>query len=114
MDRVDPQTAATVREFLARIADRYDIAEAILYGSRARGTHRPDSDADVAVLLRGAHQRFLAVKLDMADTAFDVLLETDVLVSPLPIWMDDWTHPENHAAPDLLRTIERHGIRIRA
>lgn len=114
MDRIDPQTAAAVREFLARIVDRYDVAEAILYGSRARGTHRPDSDADVAVLLRGEHQRLLAVKLDMADTAFDVLLEADVLVSPLPIRLDEWAHPENHATPALLRTIERQGIRFRA
>lgn len=53
MDRIDPHTAAAVREFLAHIGDRYDVAEAILYGSRARGTHSPDSDADVAVLLRG-------------------------------------------------------------
>jgi predicted nucleotidyltransferase len=38
------------------------MAGAIVYGSRARGTHRPDSDADVAVLLRGEHQRFLTAK----------------------------------------------------
>jgi len=45
----------------------------------ARGqTHRADSDADVAVLLRGAHQRFLPTKLAMADFAFDVLLETGI------------------------------------
>lgn len=50
----------------------------------------------------------------MADTAFDVLLETDVLVSPLPISIDEWAHPETHATPALLRTIERQGIRFRA
>ena len=114
MDRIDPATAEAVRHFLARIAGRYDVAGAILYGSRSRGTHRPDSDADVAVLLRGGHQRLLAVKLDMADTAFDVLLETDILVSPLPNWIDEWTHPGHHTNPALLRTIERQGIRLRA
>src|SRR5260363_277875 len=58
MNRIDPQTEAAVRRFLALIADRFDIAGAIVYGSRARGTHRPESDADVAVLLKGERQRF--------------------------------------------------------
>ncbi|WP_338861219.1 nucleotidyltransferase domain-containing protein [Mycetohabitans rhizoxinica] len=37
-------------------SDRYDVTDAILYGSRARRTHQADSDADVAVLLKGEHQ----------------------------------------------------------
>ncbi len=51
MNRLDGDTEAAVRRFLGLIADRYDTAGAIVFGSRARGTHRPDSDADVAVLL---------------------------------------------------------------
>ena len=67
---------------------------------------------DVAVLLRGEHRRLLSAKLDMADVAFDVLLETGILISPLPIWRDEWEHPENHANPALLRNIGRKGIRL--
>ncbi|MDR2154416.1 MAG: nucleotidyltransferase domain-containing protein [Burkholderiaceae bacterium] len=109
---LDRATEQAVRRFSALIANRYDMAEAIVYGSRARGTHRPDSDADVAVLLRGQQRRLLPAKLDMADVAFDVLLETGVLISPLPIWMDEWKHPENHPNPALLRHIDREGIRL--
>ena len=112
---LDRTTEEAVRRFLTLIASRYDMAAAIVYGSRARGTHRPDSDADVAVLLRGEHgehQRFLAAKLDMADVAFDVLLETGILISPLPIWLDEWEHPESYSNPALLRNIDREGIRL--
>ena len=109
---LDAGVVGAIRRFLALIADRYDVAEAVLYGSRARGTHRPDSDADLAVLLRGEHQRFLTTKLDMADVAFDVLLETGILISPIPLWLDEWEHPESHASPALLRNIEREGIRL--
>ncbi|MDO4683611.1 MAG: nucleotidyltransferase domain-containing protein [Lautropia sp.] len=112
MNRIDGDTEKAVHRFLARIGDRYDVADAIVYGSRARGTHRPDSDADLAVLLRGEHQRFLPAKLDMADDAFDVLLETGILISPLPIWLDEWEQPENHANPALLRNIARDGVRV--
>ena len=110
MHHTDPRTEDAVRRFLVGIADRYDLAGAILFGSRARGTHRPDSDADVAVLLRGQPGRFLTVKLDMADTAYDVSLETGILISPLPVWSDEWAHPETHANPDLLQAIKREGV----
>lgn len=112
MRHIDQDTEEAVRRFLTLIANRYDIAEAIIYGSRVRGTHRPDSDADVAVILRGEHQRFLTAKLEMADIAFDVMLETDIRISPLPIWLDEWEHPENYSNPALLRNINLEGVRL--
>lgn len=110
--RLDPETEAAVRRFLASIADRYEIAGAIVYGSRARGTHRPDSDADVAVLLKGEHRPTMETVMAMADVAFDVLLETEINVSPLPIWLDEWEHPETHPNPFLLANIAREGVRL--
>lgn len=112
MNHIDHDTEEAVRRFLALIADRYELAGAIVYGSRARGTHRPDSDADVAVLLRGEHQRVLRTALAMADVAFDVLLETGVNISPLPVWLDEWEHPENYSNPALLHNIAKEGVRL--
>ncbi|WP_029463239.1 nucleotidyltransferase domain-containing protein [Serpentinimonas barnesii] len=112
MSTIDSATEAAVRRFLALIAGRYDMAGAIVYGSRARGTHRPDSDADVAVLLRGPHQRPMSAKLDMADSAFDVMLETGILVSPLPVWIEEWENPLLHPNPTLLQRISQEGVRL--
>lgn len=111
-NRVDRDTEEAVRRFLALIADRYDMAGAIIYGSRVRGTHRPDSDADVAVLLKGEHQRVLPTTLAMADVAYDVLLETGINISPLPVWIDEWEHPETYSNPNLLHNIAREGVRM--
>jgi uncharacterized protein len=110
--RVDRDTEEAVRRFLRRIADRYDMVGAILYGSRARGTHRPDSDADVAVLLKGEHEKLLKTALAMSDVAYDVLLETGINISPLPIWLHEWERPETHSNPDLLHMIAREGVRL--
>jgi len=112
MNRIDRDTEAAVRRFLALIDSRYDMAGAIVYGSRARGTHRPDSDADVAVLLKGERQRALPTTLAMADAAYDVLLETGINISPLPVWLDQWERPETYANPVLLRNIAREGVRL--
>ncbi len=109
---LDFQTDSAVRQFLARIGDQFDVVGAIVYGSRARGTHRPDSDADLAVLLKGERQRFMTAKKAMADVAFDVMLDTGILVSPLPIWLDEWNVPDDYSNPALLKNIVKEGIKV--
>ena len=109
---IDVETIAAARSFLDRVASRYDFAGAILFGSRARKSHRPDSDADVAVILHGQPQKFVATKLEMADLAYDVLLETGIRIQPLPIWEEEWAHPENYSNPRLLANIDRDGVRL--
>src|SRR5438132_136021 len=111
-DDIDRHTADAVRTFTAKAADVYDLSGTILFGSRARREHRPDSDVDVAVLLRGEHGRFVDTKLALADLAYEVLLDTGVLIQPLPIWEDEWEHPERHPNPVLLRNIDRDGVRL--
>lgn len=107
---LEPALICAVREFAQRLAGRYPVQQVILFGSRARGTQRADSDADVAVLLRGVRGRFLDTKLDMVDIAYDVLLDTGIHIQPLPIWANEWEHPETHSNPRLLQNIEREGI----
>lgn len=81
-----PLTRQAAQAIVARVAAAYPVTQAILFGSRARGTERPDSDADVAVLLKG-HGHFLRTKMAMADMAYDVLLDTGIRIQPLPIWL---------------------------
>jgi uncharacterized protein len=96
-------------DFVRRVSTQFDVERAILFGSRARGTHRTDSDVDLAVLLRGPRGKLMETSLAMADIAFDVLLETNVYITPLPIWAEEWEHPETHANPRLLENIKREG-----
>ena len=111
-DGNDARASTATREFLRRVSARYSMKSAILFGSRARGTHRPDSDVDLGIVLHGTREKFMETSLDMADIAFDVLLETSVYIQPLPIWEDEWTHPEKHSNPHLLENIRREGIPV--
>lgn len=114
INQIDHDTEFAVRRFLELIEVRYDISSVIVYGSCARGTRRPDGDADVAILLRGVHHPFLSAKLQMADVALDVLLETGMHVSPLAVWLDEWENPENYSNPSPpLKTIGKEGVRLR-
>lgn len=109
---LDAQTLATVHTFLQRAVMQFPVKQAILFGSRARGHYSAESDADLALILCGEKHRLLTTKLAMSDLAFDVLLETGIRIEALPIWEDDWQHPENFTNPALLRNIQRDGVQI--
>lgn len=111
---IDAETTKAAKAFLEHIAERYAISEAILFGSRARRTHRHDSDADIAVILRGVHGKRTAVALDMAGAAFEVLLHTGVLIEALPLWEDELDHPEHFNNPGLIENIRRDGVKLSA
>ena len=110
----DQKLVEAIQKFASLAANRYCLVEVWLFGSRARGTHVEESDVDVAVILQGARrdQRFLDVKLDMSDLAFDVLLESGLNISPFPIWEDEWANSGSHTNPSLLHNIKNEGVLI--
>ena len=107
---LDTATVQAARRFVSSVAKVYPVRAAILFGSRARGTSRPDSDTDIVVLLDGPHRPLMQTRLELADLAYDVLLETGVYIQPLPLWTDDWAHPETYSNPRLIENIQREGI----
>jgi uncharacterized protein len=88
------------------------VTGAMLFGSRARGNHRAASAADVAVFFQGEPVSFVGTKLAMADVVFDVLLETGVLIAPLPVWEEERRRPERYPNPKLLESIRREGVAL--
>lgn len=109
---MDSDTERTARVFMGRIAGRYPVDRAILFGSRARHTHNARSDADIAVVLSGPHGVRSAAAIDMAGIAFDVMLETGILVEALPLWDDEIEHPERFSNPALIENIRREGVAL--
>ena len=56
-----------------------DLVEVKLFGSKARGDGREDSDIDVLVIISGGDWRICDVVYGIAT---DILLETEVCISP--------------------------------
>jgi uncharacterized protein len=71
--------------FRAAIAATYGdrLERAILFGSRARGDFRPDSDYDVAVFLLDYTTRWEELGA-LADITTDILLGTGAVISAKP------------------------------
>jgi hypothetical protein len=64
------------------------------------------------VVLAGAHGDRTAAALDMAGIAFDVMLETGVLVEALPLWEDEIQRPELFGNSTLIENIRRDGVKL--
>jgi uncharacterized protein len=109
MKFLDPDTEGAVRDFLARIPADIKLDRAILFGSRVRGEHRPDSDADLALILheRGNDGQTLSM---LAGLAWYVFLDTGIMIQPVPIAIEDWLHPDDFLRPGFLKTVAREGI----
>jgi len=110
MRRLDPETERAVRTFLARIPPELNTEKAIVFGSRARGDNRPDSDADLALIFERGNEWSIVGLL--GGLSFDVLMDTGILVQPVPISTFDWMHPEKFPRPGFLRNIAAEGIAV--
>ena len=85
-ENVTTSTLIATRAFVERIAQSYPIQKAILFGSRARGTEHDESNADVAISLKGAVGPFIKTKMAMNGIAYDIFLDTGIRIQPLPVW----------------------------
>lgn len=65
-----------------RLGDRLEAV--YLYGSRARGDARPDSDIDVLVVLRGEFDYFKTLD-QISDLAWTLSLDNDVVITQVLI-----------------------------
>jgi len=84
-------------------------AEIILYGSRARGTARSDSDWDLLILLPVAVNHSLEIQIK--DCLYDIELETDTVLSSIIRSKQDWLS-ERYAVLPLRQKIEKEGISV--
>lgn len=80
LDRIPPEEA--IREMVADIVGAVHPLAVILFGSRARGDHRPTSDADLLVVMpEGAETRHVRADL-YGHLAFATLTKDIVVATP--------------------------------
>jgi len=84
-------------------------AEIILYGSRARGTARADSDWDFVILLPSPRDKMLEVQIK--DCLYDIELETDTVLSSIIRSKQEWLSARYAVVP-LRQAVESDGIAI--
>ena len=95
-----------LKRFRAALDELYGdrIERVILYGSRARGDHHPDSDYDIAVFLHGVADRWQEVDR-IVPIVTDILYEDEAFIHAMP-------YPAGmyEAQVPLMHEIRREGI----
>lgn len=84
-------------------------AEIILYGSRAKGTARADSDWDFLILLPSTGNKMLEAQIK--DTLYDIELERDAVLSSIIRSKKEWMSAR-YAVMPLRQQIESYGIAV--
>jgi len=110
---LDPVTQLALASFKTLLAARYGehLKSLYLFGSRARGEQRPDSDADVAVFLDQVTDP-IGEQFDLIDAGYDILLDTGVNIQPWVFDEASLADPRQYPAPHLVMTIQREGVRL--
>ena len=81
------QNEPVLKRFRAALSEVYGdrLERVVLYGSRARGDHQPDSDYDIAVFIKNPGT--LTEELDkLASLTTAILLDTGAVISAKPFY----------------------------
>ncbi len=84
------------------------VERLLIYGSKARGDDRPDSDLDVLVLIREGDWR---LKESVAARGDDLSLGTDVVASMLVFTAHDWERMGRRESV-FREAVERDGVSV--
>lgn len=82
-----PDIVRRIADTLHRIAPN---AQAILYGSEARGDARADSDIDVLILLDDNEKLTAERELEITRHLYEVEVDTGVIISPMVMLRRMW------------------------
>jgi len=85
-----------------------NLIELRLFGSKARGEVRKNSDLDVLVIVTGGNWRICDVVYGIAT---DILLETETCISPKVISRSEYNHLYDMKTP-FIKNIIREGIAV--
>jgi predicted nucleotidyltransferase len=107
----DEEVARAIAMFAEAVRAHYGdrLKGLYLFGSRARGDHHPDSDADIAVVLADGDWGGVREKMELADIAYDPIVETGVHVQGWPVSESRWDDPQSRPNPSLVSNMKRDG-----
>ena len=110
----EDEASLALRRFVEEVRGRYgsDLKGVFLFGSRARGDNRPDSDADVAVVIADGDWSEIAESVSMANETFGILVDQSLDIQPRAIAESHWLDPDSDGEAWLVRKIRADARRI--
>lgn len=109
-DRLTGKERQVALEFVERVRQRFDgqLLSALLFGSRARGEAKPDSDMDVLLVMSRADPE---VRKEIRYLAVELWLEHDIYLSTR-VWSQAHWRKLEELQTLLYRNIRQDGINL--
>jgi predicted nucleotidyltransferase len=85
------------------------VEEIVIFGSKARGDAKPDSDLDVLLVIREGPRRF---KDAVREPGYLLSIGTDVVPSMIVLTREEWSLLQKREAP-FWQTVTRDGVVVR-
>ena len=85
------------KRYIETISRKYQIENAILFGSFAKGTNHPDSDIDIAIVFSSIDDI-----IDLQIELMQMRSDDDLLIEPHPFKKTDF-HISNPIAAEIIR-----------
>lgn len=106
----DEVAQEAARRYARDVAHHYGsrLSGIYMFGSRARGDHGPESDVDIAIVLKGPFSFWTEFRA-LADMTYEYLVDDGVELQPHPLSAADWADPTLHENPSLVKAMKRDG-----
>jgi uncharacterized protein len=84
--RANTKDEAVLKRFRKAVGEAYGdrLERVVLYGSRARGDHRPDSDYDIAVVIKQCGRLWDELGT-LSEITTTILIDTGAVISAKPL-----------------------------
>jgi len=92
------EVIAAVQNYLNNVSQKYELVQAFVFGSYAKGHYHSDSDIDVAIVLKNVHNLF-DVQIDLLHLRKD----EDLQIEPHPFRDTDF-HADDPFVNEILQT----------
>src|SRR4051794_6308558 len=89
----EEEAIRAVERFAAEVRRHYGgrLKGIFLFGSRARQDHSPESDADVAIVLKDADWEEWVERHRLVRLAYRISMDTGLAIQPWPFSEQQWT-----------------------
>jgi uncharacterized protein len=104
-----PSERKALDDYVGAVRAHYGarLVDILVFGSRARGDARPDSDVDLVVILEDGDWKLSDEQWFLADLAYEPLIDDAIYIQPLAVRRSTWHEPALHGNPALIEAIQR-------
>jgi predicted nucleotidyltransferase len=105
-----------IAEYKLEIEKNYKIHSLVLFGSRARGDNRVDSDIDLAVVipdLSDNNDERTDLSLKLLDLGWDIEIKSGLKINPFPISLNELMHSSDLGTKEIIKNIAIEGVELK-